>query len=217
MDKVTVLAIILAGVLRSGALAIANEVIAMENPATDPRLAAWAPDIAMAARRFDIPETWIGKVILAESGGRLILNGAPITSSAGAMGLMQIMPETWAELRVRYGLGTDPYDPHNNILAGTAYLHELYQRYGYPGLFAAYNAGPGRLDANMSSGKPLPNETLNYLATLGLLHSARSSRSVEPGSDGLFFPLGGNGVQAIPVTSINDLFVPLSESPGHGP
>jgi soluble lytic murein transglycosylase-like protein len=43
-------------------------------------------------------------------------------SERGAMGLMQIMPKTWTELRARHGLGADPYDPHDNILAGTAYI-----------------------------------------------------------------------------------------------
>jgi len=35
---------------------------------------------------------------------------------------MQIMPQTWSGLRLRYGLGANPYDPHDNILAGAAYL-----------------------------------------------------------------------------------------------
>ena len=65
---------------------------------------------------------------------------------------MQIMPQTWAELRARYGLGTDPYDPHDNILAGAAYIRELHDRYGAPGFLAAYNAGPGRYEASSGDG-----------------------------------------------------------------
>ena len=53
------------------------------------------------------------------------------------MGLMQIMPKTWIELRARYGLGADPYDPHDNILAGAAYIRQLHDRYGSPGFLAA--------------------------------------------------------------------------------
>jgi hypothetical protein len=102
----------------------------------------------------------------AESAGQTMLNGKPITSAAGAMGLMQVMPKTYAAMRARYGLGPDPYDPHDNILAGTAYLHELYERYGYPALFAAYNAGPSALDNFIAGGVPLPAETLGYLAAL---------------------------------------------------
>ena len=49
--------------------------------------------------------------------------GDPLAlSPKGAMGVMQIMPDTWSELRSRYGLGADPYDPRDNIVAGAAYL-----------------------------------------------------------------------------------------------
>jgi soluble lytic murein transglycosylase-like protein len=47
-------------------------------------------------------------------------------------------------MRGRLGLGTNPHDPRDNILAGTLYLRLMYDRFGYPGLFGAYNAGPGR-------------------------------------------------------------------------
>jgi hypothetical protein len=60
------------------------------------------------------------------------------------MGIMRIMPRTWAELRARYGLGADPYGLLDNILAGAAYIRELHNRYGLPGFLAAYNAGPRR-------------------------------------------------------------------------
>jgi soluble lytic murein transglycosylase-like protein len=82
------------------------------------------------------------------------------------MGLMQIMPGTWNELRARHGLGPDPYDPHDNILAGTAYIRELHNRYGEPGFLAAYNAGPGRYERHLATGRPLPAETQAYVATL---------------------------------------------------
>jgi hypothetical protein len=82
------------------------------------------------------------------------------------MGLMQIMPKTWTELRARYGLGADPFDPHDNILAGAAYIRELYDRYGAPGFLAAYNAGPGRYERHLATGRPLPDETQAYVATL---------------------------------------------------
>jgi cell division protein FtsN len=79
------------------------------------------------------------------------------------MGLMQVMPSTYDELRDRYGLGDDPYDPHDNVLAGTAYLREMYDIYGFPGFLAAYNAGPGRLDDYLTRNKALPDETRNYV------------------------------------------------------
>ena len=88
-----------------------------------------------------------------------------ITSRSGARGLMQIMPATWAYLRARYRLGSDPYDPRDNILAGAAYLREMHDRYGSPGFLAAYNAGPGRYEEYLA-GRPLPAETRAYVAAL---------------------------------------------------
>jgi len=114
--------------------------------------------IAEAAQRFGIPAAWIRAVMRAESAGDV-----RAISSAGAMGLMQIMPDTWAELRVRHRLGRDPYDPRDNILAGAAYLREMYDRYGSPGFLAAYNAGPGRYEEYLA-GRPLPAETRAYVA-----------------------------------------------------
>ncbi|MGN7709685.1 lytic transglycosylase domain-containing protein [Agrobacterium radiobacter] len=119
--------------------------------------------IAEASQRFGIPEHWIRAVRRVESAGDV-----RAISSAGAMGLMQVMPDTWAELRTRYGLGRDPYDPRDNILAGTAYLREMHDRYGSPGFLAAYNAGPGRYEEYLA-GRPLPAETRAYVAILAPL------------------------------------------------
>ncbi|MBC5825676.1 MAG: lytic transglycosylase domain-containing protein [Candidatus Eremiobacteraeota bacterium] len=116
--------------------------------------------IEEAARRFGILSAWVRAVMRAESAGDV-----RAISSAGAMGLMQIMPDTWAELRVRHRLGRDPYDPRDNILAGAAYLREMYDRYGSPGFLAAYNAGPGRYEEYLA-GCPLPAETRAYVAAL---------------------------------------------------
>ena len=119
--------------------------------------------VTEASQRFGIPEHWIRAVRRVESAGDV-----RAISSAGAMGLMQVMPDTWAELRIRYGLGRDPYDPRDNILAGTAYLREMHDRYGSPGFLAAYNAGPGRYDEYLA-GRRLPAETRAYVATLAPL------------------------------------------------
>lgn len=120
--------------------------------------------IAEAARRFGIPQPWIRAVMEVESAGN-----PRAVSHAGAMGLMQIMPDTWAELRVAYRLGNDPFDPRDNILAGTAYLRQMYDRFGSPGFLAAYNAGPARYQNHLDSGRALPLETQNYLAILAPL------------------------------------------------
>lgn len=124
----------------------------------------WRPYTRESSRRFGVPLAWIERVMRTESGGRTTLNGRPIASRAGAMGLMQIMPATWTELRARLGLGTDPHDPRDNILAGTFYLRLMYDRFGYPGLFGAYNAGPRRYAEWLSGGRALPAETRAYLA-----------------------------------------------------
>ncbi len=117
--------------------------------------------ITEAAQRFGIPASWIRGVMRAESFG----DGRAI-SPKGAIGLMQIMPETWAALRRRYHLGADPYDAHDNIIAGAAYLRELHDRYGIPGFLAAYNAGPARWEDHLATGRPLPAETRAYLTRL---------------------------------------------------
>jgi cell division septation protein DedD len=132
-------------------------------PASDP----WGPYIHEAAVRFDVPELWIRSVMHVESGGSLYQNGHLTTSGAGAMGLMQVMPATYDELRERYKLGDDPYDPHNNILAGAAYMREMYDIYGSPGFLAAYNAGPNRLDDYLANNRSLPDETRRYVAMIG--------------------------------------------------
>ncbi len=132
-------------------------------PPEDP----WGPYIREAAARFDVPELWIRSVMHQESGGNEYRNGQLITSGAGAMGLMQVMPATYDELRQQYSLGDDPFDPHNNILAGTAYMREMYDIYGSPGFLAAYNAGPNRLDDYLSNNRPLPDETRHYVAAIG--------------------------------------------------
>lgn len=117
--------------------------------------------VAEAARRFELPEAWIWGVMRAESA----LNPRAV-SRAGAMGLMQLMPQTWAELRARLQLGDDPFDVRDNVIAGAAYLRELHDRFGVPGFLAAYNAGPGRYAEHLSTGRPLPQETRAYVTAV---------------------------------------------------
>jgi hypothetical protein len=85
-------------------------------------------------RCLGVPSVWIRAVMRVESDGQTMQNGVPITSPAGAMGLMQLMPDTYADMQTRYDLGNDPYDPQDNIAAGAAFLHEMYLRYGCPDL-----------------------------------------------------------------------------------
>jgi soluble lytic murein transglycosylase-like protein len=126
----------------------------------------WSDFVEEAAARLAMPAAWIREVMQIESGGHAALDGLPVVSRAGAMGLMQVMPTTYDALRTRYGLGADPFDPHDNILAGAAYIREMYDLYGAPGFLAAYNAGPGRMNAYLTGARALPDETEHYLARL---------------------------------------------------
>ncbi|MHB2266764.1 lytic transglycosylase domain-containing protein [Aliihoeflea sp. PC F10.4] len=150
--------------------------VAVERPAAAHPHAA---HIAEASQRFGIPEHWIAAVLRAESAGDM-----RAVSSAGAMGLMQVMPATWTELRTRHGLGRDPYDPRDNILAGAAYLREMFDRYGnVAAMLAAYNAGPGRYDEYLATGRTLPAETRGYVAVLApMLGGAAASEPLSSAS-----------------------------------
>ncbi|MBT0779333.1 lytic transglycosylase domain-containing protein [Paracoccus sp. pheM1] len=147
---------------------LAQTVQPMQPVAQDAR-DPFAVHVAEASLRFGIPQHWIRAVCHVESRGN-----PHAVSPKGAMGLMQVMPETWAALRARHSLGGDPFDPRDNIFAGAAYLREMHDRYGsVAGMLAAYNAGPGRYDEHLVSGRTLPAETRAYVATLApLLDSA---------------------------------------------
>ncbi len=121
----------------------------------------WGPYIREASTRFGVPDQWIREVMRQESGGQ-----EQVVSSAGAMGLMQLMPGTYDDMRQRYGLGGDPFEPHDNIMAGTAYIRLMYDRFGAPAFLAAYNAGPNRVDNYLGGGGDLPDETVNYVASI---------------------------------------------------
>ena len=149
-----------------------------------------AAHIAEASQRFAIPQAWIVAVKRAESH-----DDVRAVSPAGALGLMQIMPDTWAELRARYRLGRDPFDPRDNIIAGTAYLREMLDRYGtVPAMLAAYNAGPARYDEHLATGRALPAETRAYVALLApaldaVAPSDRPRTALQPPADWREAPL----------------------------
>ncbi len=171
------LALLLLAAGAMSAPALAQDASAERTAASHP----YAVHVADAARRFGIPEAWIWAVMRVESNGDV-----RAVSSAGAMGLMQIMPATWASLRARHGLGREPYDVRDNIMAGAAYLRAMHDRYGNAtAMLAAYNAGPGRYDEYLARGRPLPAETRAYLAKLAsIISGADDSRlAAAPPSD----------------------------------
>lgn len=138
----------------------------------------WQPMIAEASRKFGVPASWIRAVMQMESGGRTMLTPQkPITSPVGAVGLMQLMPGTYKEMREEHKLGANPFNPHDNIMAGAAYLRWLHRKYGYPAMFVAYNDGPGNLESKLAGHRGLPAETQNYVAKITALLGGTARQS----------------------------------------
>ena len=116
---------------------------------------AYEAQIQTSALRYGVPPDLALAVAKQESG----LNPSAV-SSAGAVGIMQLMPATAADL------GVDPYDPLQNIDGGMKYLSQMYTRYGSWDLaLAAYNAGPGNVDKAGGAIPPFP-ETQAYVASI---------------------------------------------------
>ena len=133
-------------------------------------IARWKPLVAKAAHRADVPVAWINAVMRVESGGRTMLTQTqPMVSSKGAMGLMQVLPQTYNDMRAQYRLGGNAFEPADTINAGAGYLRFLRGKYGYPTLFAAYNAGPGQVDDVLGGTRALPAETRAYVARIGAI------------------------------------------------
>jgi len=133
-------------------------------------ISRWKPLVDQASRRAGVPVAWINAVMRVETGGRTMLTDSqPMISSKGALGLMQVLPQTYQEMRAQYDLGPNPFDPKDNIKAGAGYLRWLRAKYGYPTMFAAYNAGPGSVDHVLGGDKRLPAETRAYIARVGII------------------------------------------------
>jgi soluble lytic murein transglycosylase-like protein len=167
-------------------------------------ISRWEPLVTEASKRFQVSPDWIRAVIRMESGGRTMMGeDQPITSDMGAMGIMQVLPQTYADMRMAYRLGDDPYDPHDNVIAGTAYLKWLYGKYGNPGMFAAYNDGPGNLEAFFNQGRALPDETHHYVDGISKILGTPASQFSSLATlhftrpDGTSFELDARTVTAI--------------------
>jgi len=177
LEAIGAVAIITASSLLFGVFAYAKSAPNNASPASGQMQADIETFVEEAAKRFAVPACWIRAIMRVESGGDVRAR-----SPKGAIGLMQVMPPTYEELRLRYGLGVDPFDPHDNILAGSAYIRELVDRYGSPGFLAAYNAGPSRFDRYLTTGRALPAETLEYVETLvPMIDHGQLQRRVDGG------------------------------------
>jgi hypothetical protein len=170
-------------------------------------LRRWNAPVAKASHRFGVPTPWIYAVMRMESGGRTMLTPtSPMISVKGAQGIMQVLPQTYAQMRGQYRLGADAFDPADNIAAGTAYLRWLKGKYGYPALFAAYNAGPQRVDDLLTRGTPLPAETVAYIGGISRIldrggndfASIRFAAFTRPdGTQALIDPVAVRAVRAV--------------------
>src|SRR3569833_3841648 len=79
-------------------------------------IARWQPLVGKAARRANVPVAWINAVMRVDSGGRTMLTGSQrMISAKGAMGMMQLLPQTYEDMRAQYRLGADPFEPKDNI------------------------------------------------------------------------------------------------------
>lgn len=187
----------------AGSLSAGQHVYRAPGSADDP----WGPYIQEAATRFSVPDSWIRAVMQQESGGRQYLEGQLTTSEAGAMGLMQLMPQTYSDMQAQYGLGGDPYDPHDNIMAGTAYIRQMYDRFGAPDFLAAYNAGPDRLDEWRRNGNPLPDETVQYVAAI----TPNLGAGVSPSAT-IMAPAGATMLARADGVNVNAAYVPPGDA-----
>lgn len=122
--------------------------------------AYWITDaICYASEIYQVDPLLVTAVMETES--HFSFNTFYITSSAGAIGLMQLMPDT------AYAVGVDPYDPLGNVVGGTAYLKNMLDNFANYGEFsvtnavAAYNAGPNAVKSY--GGCPPYAETQNYV------------------------------------------------------
>ncbi|MEN6474812.1 MAG: lytic transglycosylase domain-containing protein [Syntrophaceae bacterium] len=117
--------------------------------------ADFSSSIDRASRTYGVDKDLIRSVIKAESDF-----DPQATSSKGAMGLMQLMPDTARDLGV-----SNAYDPEENIMAGTRYLKSLLDRYegDVPRALAAYNWGMGNVERYPDR---LPQETREYIARI---------------------------------------------------
>lgn len=129
---------------------------------------AWAPLAEQIAVERGLDPALVLAVIQAESGGDPLA-----VSPAGALGLMQVMPD-------KFSPHEDPFDPETNLRAGCSYLRRMLDRYGgdLELALAAYNAGPGAVDKH--GGIPPYEETVAYVERVLLLYAETSDDPDRP-------------------------------------
>jgi hypothetical protein len=131
--------------------------------------------VAKAASTFALPDAWLNAVVTRESGRKTILIGRSITSAAGALGLMQVMPRTYDDRRRQLGLSADPHAEADNITVGAAYLQQMYRPMAIPEMFAAYTLGRAALTVICCG---------NAHFLMNLAYVAKLAPGTEPASSG---------------------------------
>lgn len=169
-------------------------------------MASSAPDYTpiyqAAGQEWNVDPALLQAVAGQEAGG--VSNVSP----AGAQGHMQIMPATQADLGV-----TDPNNVEQSIYGGAKYLSQLLDKYGDPQLaVAAYNAGPGRVDAHLATGAPLPAETVAYVP--GVINRYQAIQAPAPAADDLGAKMAAMRAQPAPTQPpANDAFTQTLSGP----
>jgi soluble lytic murein transglycosylase-like protein len=121
-------------------------------------------ELELLAAQHHVPTALVRAMVAAESGGN-----ARARSSAGAIGLMQLMPATAA------ALGVDPWHPLENLRGGIAYMASLLRAYNENARLAliAYNAGPQHANRVRAGSAVAYRETRKYLTTIETMYPLR--------------------------------------------
>lgn len=157
------------------------------------------------------------RMLMAESGGQHMISspsGSYVTRSpAGALGVAQVMPQTFAEMKQKYGIQGDISDPTANLEAGTAYFKQGLQAANgdLAGSAAYYNAGPGGLSTYQKGGT-LPQETQAYLTKTGA-PTVTAAQNVTTDAAGNAVIGGSNGFQTAMALRQKALQMSMSMNP----
>lgn len=152
-----------------GAVTGGNYPIIAVNGSVKQKIETYQPYISAASAKYGVDENVIKAVIDQESSGNYAA-----TSPKGAMGLMQLMPETASSLGV-----ADAYNPEQNIMGGTKFLAGLINKYGLQGGLAYYNGG-GNAAAAVMAGRPSNRETDKFVpSVMGKIPSYASPTKVK--------------------------------------
>lgn len=125
----------------------------------------WAPVIAAAEQQYGIPTGLLARQAYEESGYQTnVINGTQ-PSSAGALGILQLMPQYFTSVQVPIPFSTGAIE--GQIAQAAGYLRQLYNQFGNWGYaLAAYNAGPGTVQNVLAGTQTLPAQTQNYVSQI---------------------------------------------------